>query len=256
MLVLDNFEDVLEHVADGAWHIADVGTGGQFYSRVQTELTAAEGGRVVVTSRYLPAGTNDHLATVDILSGLADFKDYEFFKLLKRDEVVAQRIGAGELPIALLDALYRFAGGTPRFLERLRTLLRTFSAKQLEDALKAGRHQLVKERDQLSPGPLRAAVVGAWWPRTLADLLSRLALSEHLLPEDALAIVTGLDGEPVVSRHQTRDRVWLVASPGADRSSRVVPATGRLAKLAGGTIDGGRAEGGSWRSGCILANGV
>jgi hypothetical protein len=192
-LVLDNFEDVLEYGADGAWHIADSGLA-EFYSRVQTQLTRADGGRVVVTSRYLPAGTNDRLATVHILKGLADFKDYEFFKLLKRDDRVAERIDAGELPISLLDQLYRFAGGTPRFLERLRVLLRTLSAQQLEEALQAGTHTLVKERDQYLQDHCGPQL---WDLLTLATrcLLSRLGLSEYLLPGDALASLTSLDAE-------------------------------------------------------------
>jgi tetratricopeptide (TPR) repeat protein len=190
VLVLDNFEDVLEPGPDGTWRIADVGLA-EFYSRVQTQLTAAEGGRVVVTSRYLPAGTNDRLQAVHVLRGLADFKDYEFFKLLRRDEIVARRIGAGELPIPLLDELYRFAGGTPRFLERLRALLRTLPAKQLEDALEAGSNTLVKERDQYLQdhcGPQLWALLSS----DARSLLSRLAVSEHPLPADALAGLTGL----------------------------------------------------------------
>ena len=196
-LVLDNFEDVLEHRADGAWHIADEGLAA-FFARVQTQLTAVDGGRVVVTSRYLPAGTNEHLATVHVLKGLADFKDYEFFKLLTRDEIVARRIGVDELPIPLLDGLFRFAGGTPRFLERLRALLRTLSAKQLEDMLRGGSSTLVKERDrylQDHGGPqLWALLAPAAWV-----LLSRLGLSELPLPEDLPISLTGLDAESLPS---------------------------------------------------------
>jgi tetratricopeptide (TPR) repeat protein len=191
VLVLDNFEDVLEHRTDGGWHIADAGLA-EFYSRVQTQLTQAEGGRVVVTSRYLPAGTNTQLATVRVLKGLADFKNYEFFKLLKRDERVAERINAGELPLALLDALYHFAGGTPRFLERLRTLLRKLSAKQLEDALQGGSQTLVQERDQYLQDHCGPQLWDKLTPAT-RGLLSRLGLSENPLSEDALASLTGLD---------------------------------------------------------------
>jgi hypothetical protein len=95
VLVLDNFEDVLEVGSDGAWRIADAGLG-KFYDRVQTQLTSPAGGRVVVTSRYLPAGTRAELATVGVKAGLNDFKDYEFLKLLKRDDRVAGRIRSGE----------------------------------------------------------------------------------------------------------------------------------------------------------------
>src|SRR5205807_1999660 len=106
VLVLDNFEDVL----DDDRRIADAGLG-EFYSRVQSQLTCADGGRVVVTSRYLPEKTRTDLATVRAEKGLKDFKDYEFLKLLKRDTRVADRIRNGELPIPLLLGLYAFAGG-------------------------------------------------------------------------------------------------------------------------------------------------
>jgi hypothetical protein len=39
-----------------------------------------------VTSRYLPAGTNDQSTTVDVLKGLADFKDFERLVLACTDE--------------------------------------------------------------------------------------------------------------------------------------------------------------------------
>ena len=192
VLVLDNFEDVLEVWPDGVWRIADAGLA-EFYARVQTQLTSAQGGRVVVTSRYLPVGTQADLATVRVVAGLNDFKDYEFVKLLKRDERVARRIGRGELPMSLLRRLYDFVGGTPRFLERLRTLLQNFTAEELEKALNAGRGKLVDARDQYLEehfGPkLFALLSGA-----AKALLSRLSLSHLPLPREALAALTGPDG--------------------------------------------------------------
>ena len=179
-------------MADGSWQIADAGLA-EFYARVQTQLTSAQGGRVVVTSRYLPAGTRDDLANVCVVKGLNDFKDYEFLKLLKRDQRVGQRIRDGELPIKLLKDLYTFAGGTPRFLERLRTLLRTFPADELEAALSAGRGTLVKERDQYLEkhfGPKLFALLST----AAQKLLGRLGLSQLPLPVEALAALTGLDG--------------------------------------------------------------
>jgi tetratricopeptide (TPR) repeat protein len=191
VLVLDNFEDVLELGPDNGWQIADQGLTA-FYSRVQTQLTGAEGGRVVVTSRYAPAGTQDDLAGVRLVKGLRDFKDYEFQKLLKRDERVAERTGRGELPLPLLERLYAFAGGTPRFLERLRTLLRTFPAADLEAALEVGRGKLVEERDQYLEahfGPKLFVLLSS----AAQTLLARLGLSPLPLPAEVLAALTGLD---------------------------------------------------------------
>jgi tetratricopeptide (TPR) repeat protein len=188
-LVLDNFEDVLEETAEG-WRIAD-GALAAFYSRAQTQLTRREGGRVVVTSRYLPAATREAVPTVSIIEGLRDFEDYEFFKLLKRDRTVAARIGAGELPRALLRRLYTFAGGTPRFLERVRTLLKTLAADELEAALNAGGGVLEKERDDYLEkhfGPKLFAGL----TQDARLLVGRLGVSELFLPEDALASLTGL----------------------------------------------------------------
>jgi tetratricopeptide (TPR) repeat protein len=193
VLVLDNFEDVLELGPDGQWHVADAGLA-EFYARAQTQLTSAEGGRVVVTSRYLPAGTRDDLAGVHVKAGLNDFRDYEFQKLLKRDERVAGRIRDVELSLELLDRLYKFAGGTPRFLERLRTLLRTFRADELEQALSGGSDKLVEERDRYLEDHFGPQL----WARLAAatqGLLARSGLSELPLPEDGLAALTGLEGE-------------------------------------------------------------
>jgi hypothetical protein len=192
VLVLDNFEDVLEVGSDGVWRIADAALE-EFYARVQAQLTSAQGSRVVVTSRYVPAGTQDDLATVRVVAGLNDFKDYEFVKLLKRDERVAQRIGRGELPLPLLKRLYDFAGGTPRFLERLRALLRTFLAADLEAALKAGGGMLKDAWDKYLQdhfGPKLFALLSS----AAQALLSRLGLSQLPLPADVLGTLTGLDG--------------------------------------------------------------
>jgi tetratricopeptide (TPR) repeat protein len=192
VLVLDNFEDVLELGPDGKWHVADPELG-KFYLRVQTQLTSALGGRVVVTSRYLPAQTRVDLDTVCVVAGLNDFKVYEFQKLLKRDARVAERIRKGELEISLLNRLYAFAGGTPRFLERLRTLLRTFAAADLEAALDASGGKLLEARDQYLQdhfGPKLFALLGA----PTQTLVSRLSLSDLPLPDDALEGLTGLDG--------------------------------------------------------------
>src|SRR5262249_60496361 len=121
---------------------------GEFYRRAQAVLTSSGGGRVVVPTRYLPAGTGEDVPTVRVEAGLNDFRDYEFFKLLKRETRVAERIRRGELPLALLRRLYDFAGGTPRFLERLRTLLKKLPAAELEAALIAGGGTIARERDK------------------------------------------------------------------------------------------------------------
>jgi tetratricopeptide (TPR) repeat protein len=193
VLVLDNFEDVLEVGPDGAWRIADAGLV-KFYARVQAQLATGEGGRLVVTSRYLPAGTRADLDPVCVVAGLNDFKEYEFLKLLKRDERVAQRIRENALPIKLLQRLYAFAGGTPRFLERLRTLLRTFPAADLEAALDAGRGKLVEERDQYLEEHFGPKLFGLLSSAAQA-LLGRLGLSPLPLPAEALAVLTGLNAE-------------------------------------------------------------
>jgi tetratricopeptide (TPR) repeat protein len=191
VLVLDNFEDVLELGPDNAWQIVHAGLA-EFYGRAQTQLTSDQGGRVVVTSRHLPAGTRDHFPGVCVWAGLKDFRDYEFQKLLKRDKHVAKRIHDGVLPISILDRLYRFAGGTPRFLERLRTLLQTLTAADLEAALEAGQGILVEERDKYLEDHLGPKLFARLYAPA-SNLLTQLALSELPLPEDGLAALTGLD---------------------------------------------------------------
>ena len=127
-MVIDNFEDVLDletrQIAD-----ADLAV---FYRTLATVLT--HGSRVILTCRYLPAGTPTDLSTVMHLP-LIEFKESDFRKFLLRDDVVEARIARGELTAALLHSLYQAFGGTPGFLDNVRKVLRKADPDALRDDL-------------------------------------------------------------------------------------------------------------------------
>src|SRR5262249_39000298 len=103
-----------------------------------------------------------------------------------------QRIGNGELPLSLLQRLYAFAGGTPRFLERLRTLLRTLAAAELDVGLDAGSGALFDARDKFLEDHFGPKLFELLSPEA-RTLLSRLSLSEWPLPTEVLTTLTGLE---------------------------------------------------------------
>ncbi len=114
-----------------------------FYRTLAKVLT--HGSRVIVTCRYLPAGTPTDLSTVMHLP-LIDFKESDFRKFLRRDDVVEARIARCELSAGLLHSLYQAFGGTPGFLDKVRTLLRKADLDALRDDLEG-----------VSPGALSQA---------------------------------------------------------------------------------------------------
>ncbi len=98
VLVLDNFEDALDLEAR---RIADPDLAG-FIEALATNLT--QGSRAIVTCRYLPEGTPTDLPNVLHLP-LPEFPGHDYLKFLRRDEIVDQRIGRGELTGDLINRL-------------------------------------------------------------------------------------------------------------------------------------------------------
>jgi tetratricopeptide (TPR) repeat protein len=182
VVVIDNFEDVLDLETR---QIADADLAG-FYRTLATGLT--RGSRVIVTCRYLPDGTPTDQPNVLHLP-LIDFTESDFRKFLRRDEVVEARIGRGELKSDLLHGLYQAFGGTPGFLENVRTLLRKADPDALRDDLEG-----------VAPGALSEAresyyqrIITRRLYESLApdarDAARRLAVSELPLPVDGVAAI-------------------------------------------------------------------
>ena len=178
LLVLDNWEDVLDletrTIADPAL--------AAFYERVTNNLV--DGSRVFFTTRYIPHGTPEDLTHCHVRESLPDFTEAEFLKFLRCDEKLLVRLGQGELSRELLHRLFQAAGGTPRFLGQIRTILRSLSSAELSEAL-LEQGLIEQEREKYLEtlfGPKLLALLSV----PARNLVQRLALSSHALPLDAL----------------------------------------------------------------------
>jgi tetratricopeptide (TPR) repeat protein len=143
VLVLDNFE---VNVDEATRCILDRDLAG-FYTHLLTHL--AGGSRALITCRYRPADL-PALPQTAHEEALGDFPEASFIKFLLRDEVVEQRYYRDELPHDLLSELHRLLGGTPRFLDQIRKVLKTITADDLRRELAA-----VKLPAEAKPGVLR-----------------------------------------------------------------------------------------------------
>ncbi|MEJ7640082.1 MAG: AAA family ATPase [Singulisphaera sp.] len=117
VVVIDNFEDVLDLETR---RIADADLAG-FYRTLATGLT--QGSRVMLTCRYLPAGTPTDHSTVMHLP-LIEFTESDFRKFLRRDDVVEARIARGELRGGPAPRPLPGVRRDPGFLDNLRKVLR------------------------------------------------------------------------------------------------------------------------------------
>ena len=203
VLVLDNFEVTMD---EATRRIIDSHLAG-FYTHLLTNL--AGGSRAIVTSRYRPADL-DKLPGTAHEEPLGDFPEAAFLKFLLRDEHVERRYYAGELPPDLLSELHRLLGGTPRFLEQIRSLLRTVSAEELRGELgavklpeKAEASVLADARDKYCEDIVTARLYGYLSPESRQGL-SRAAVYNVAVNLEGLAAVTG---EPV-EKLQRFTRQW------------------------------------------------
>jgi hypothetical protein len=104
----------------------------QFYTYLLPNLTG--GSRAIITSRYPPADVPFVEAWAHLPVG--DFPQAAFLKFLLRDPAVERRYQASDLAPDLLRDLHRLLGGTPRFLEQMREVLKTIPADELQAALR------------------------------------------------------------------------------------------------------------------------
>jgi tetratricopeptide (TPR) repeat protein len=144
------------------------------------------GSRLIVTCRYLPAGTPDDLPTVMHLP-LIEFTESDFRKFLRRDDVVEARIASGELSADFLHSLFQAFGGTPGFLDKVRTLLRKADLDALRDDLEGiAPGDLSKARESYFQWMIARRLFEALPPEARV-VASRLAVSELPLPVDGVA---------------------------------------------------------------------
>jgi tetratricopeptide (TPR) repeat protein len=185
-VVIDNFEDALELETR---RIADPDVA-ELYRLLATNLT--RGSCVIITCRYLPEGTPTDLPTVLHLP-LPDLDEPNFLKFLRRDEVVDDRIGRGELAPTLIHDLYRRLGGTPGFLENLRRVLRTADPDALIEDLEGDSPGALSEARESYYQRIIANRLYETLPGEARGVVSRLAISELPLPIDAARQITGAD---------------------------------------------------------------
>lgn len=218
LIVLDNLEDALDFETR---QIADPALAA-FYRQLTSGLR--RGSRAFITSRYIPHGTPRDDPSVHVSEALGDFEEHQVLKFFSRDAEVTRRIRNRELPMAVVQKAIPLVGGTPRFLDVVRSLLRNFNAEELNEELDA----LAKGWDQVSrdtgdpgdegaaagtavgTGKLEAArdtyVTGILGPKLFARmseparrLLSRLSLSQLPLPADGLSQILQADPTPAAA---------------------------------------------------------
>jgi len=188
LLVLDNFESNMDEATRS---ILDEDLAG-FYEHLLSNLAGSS--RAIVTSRYLPAGKlppNVHEEP------LGDFGEASLLKFLRRDPKVEQRYRYGELSHTLLQELYRLFGGTPRFLDQIRNVLREISAEELAKALEAVKlpddepSELQKIRDQYCEGIFTSRLYGYLDPESQKALSLAAVYGIAVNFEGLEAVVTG-----------------------------------------------------------------
>ncbi|HII06557.1 MAG TPA: CHAT domain-containing protein, partial [Methanotrichaceae archaeon] len=132
LLVLDNFESNMDEasrlISDRDRDLAE------FYGQLLANLTG--GSRALVTSRYLPADLPTLPPKIKE-EPLGDFGEASFFKFLRRDDLVEKRLRSGELSHELMRKVHRLFGGTPRFLDQIRKVMREIPADDLKKQLEA-----------------------------------------------------------------------------------------------------------------------
>ena len=110
-----------------------------------------------------------------------------------------RRISRGELPSALIHEMYQKLGGTPGFLENVRTVLRTADPDALIDDLEG---EIPGALSEAKEGYHRRIIATRLYEAIPADargVVSRLAISELPLPTDGVARITGADDALVAS---------------------------------------------------------
>jgi CHAT domain-containing protein len=230
LIVLDNFEDCLDF---DSRRITDPDLA-ECYRVLATRLT--HGSRVIVTCRYFPEDTPHDQPQVKHVP-LHDLDEPATLKFLRRDHIVENRLGTGELSWELIRDLHRALGGTPGFLVEVRHILESADADDLMDELhgdSAG--PIASSRDEYFR---RIVLQRLWDARSPAarGLAAQLALSELPLPADAVA---ALVDEPsatlaecsrygLVSELPETDLPTLYAAPGLLRpGSRRKPRAPRI----------------------------
>ena len=188
LLVLDNFESNMDEAKRS---IIDPKLA-EFYEYLLASLVGSS--RAIVTSRYIQAGKLPPKVREE---PLGDFGEASFFKFMRRDDLVEKRLRSGELSHELLRELHRLFGGTPRFLDQIRKVLREISADDLKkqlDAVKlpAGleKGELQKILDKYCEDIFTSQLYGYLSPES-QKALSRAAVYGVAVNLEGLAAVTG-----------------------------------------------------------------
>ncbi len=125
--------------------------------------------------------------------GVAEMKEFELRKFLRREPKVEDRMRLGEIDDPLIRRLYDLFGGTPGFLVSVRAWLADGDISEWEDEIPEDTpleeaRQAYCERIML---PKLYALLSATGQR----MASLLAVSELPLPADGLAMLSGLSSE-------------------------------------------------------------
>jgi len=193
LLVLDNFESNMDEAKRS---ILDPKLA-EFYEYLLASLTGSS--RAIVTSRYLP---EVKLPPKVKEEPLGDFGESSFFKFMRRDDLVENRLRSGELSHELMLEVHRLFGGTPRFLDQIRKVLRDIPTDDLEKQLKAvkvpsglEKGELQKKLDEYCESIFTSRLYG-YLSSQSRTALSRAAVYGVAVNLEGIAAVTG---EPVES---------------------------------------------------------
>jgi tetratricopeptide (TPR) repeat protein len=211
VLVLDNFEVNLDETTK---KIRDPELAG-FYRHLIQALSG--GSRVIITSRYLPAGADPLPATLWHEEPVGDFPEAAFLKYMLRDPVVERRYYQLQLPGDLVRRLHRLLGGTPRFMAQIREVLQTIDKEDLArelDAVEQGLPQdaslsrLQDARDRYCEDIFTGRLYGAL-PDESRAWLSRAAVFAVPVPLAGFAAAAGAPVEALRAAAETWQRSAL-----------------------------------------------
>jgi len=192
LLVLDNFESNLDEAKRSIINPKLA----EFYEYMLESLTGSS--RAIVTSRYLPAG---ELPPTVREENLGDFGETSFSKFMRRDDLVEKRLRSGELSHELLKEIRRLFGGTPRFLDQIRKVLRNIPVEELKKQLEGvkvpsglEKGELQKKLDEYCEDIFTSRLYGYLSPES-RRALSRAAVYGVAVNLEGLAAVTGEPAE-------------------------------------------------------------
>lgn len=200
VLVLDNLEPHLD--LDTRETKSD--TLRAFLTYLASNLTGR--GRCIITSRYRPRELDTFFRThPDAQEHLTEFPRHAFLKFILRDKTIQQRYERENAFREIVDLIYDRLGGTPRYLEQIKTVLDTSDTPQLRQQLETidlpteetDENELRRKRDAYIENIFVRRLYHAIEPEASRDALSRAAVYTIPMTAEGYAAAAGVEESDV-----------------------------------------------------------